>query len=741
MPDNQVQSDKFELLRQQAETLIQQQPDEHSHIPGNPLELIHELKVHQTELRVQNEELQQAQQELSELQQQFENLYEFAPCGYVTLNPQGLITRANRMAVKLLGTDKSQLWNMSLSRFIVPAWEKLFFAARQRAEKSGEKQSVELLLKREHKSQLWVLMDIEAGQSRDHEPMEWRVVLVDIHERKQAEDILWRQQRSISMNKRIAQIFLMSDHDQLFPDVLDVLLEILESRYGYFGYIDDAGDLVCPSMTRSVYEQCQMPDKQIVFPRAAWNGLWGRSLLERKTQMANSDLQVPDGHLPLENALAVPILLQDRLVGQFVVADKPGGYNGYDKELLESAAVQTAPILQAYLEQTRRNSEQEILERQFRQAQKMEALGTLAGGVAHDFNNILASMIGFTELALEETPGDSLVSENLREVLSAGYRAKDLVKQILTISRREEQAKQAVEINLLLKEALKMLRSTMPPSIDIREQICEEPLLIWADPTQIHQVVLNLATNALQAMNNEQGLLEIDLREISLEEGDDRQGPELSPGRYACLTIRDTGSGIPEDQLDQIFEPYFTTKTQGTGTGLGLSVVHGIVKSHGGHIAVSSESGKGTAFFVHLPLTREKPNMGPDHEEAARPVDGGHILVVDDETPVVKLLEQRLQRLGYTVTARTDSEQALQAFRDSPEAFDLIFTDLAMPELDGRSLAAAAKDIRADIPVLVCSGYTKQVEDLQSDGNVDAVLMKPIDSAELAKTIKSVLGA
>jgi PAS domain S-box-containing protein len=683
----------------------------------------------------------QGQSDKSELQQQFENLYEFAPCGYVTLNPQGLITRANRMAVKLLGTEKSQLWNMSLSRFIVPAWEKLFFAARQRAEKSGEKQSVELLLKREHKSQLWVLMNIEAGQSRDHEPMEWRVVLVDIHERKQAEDILWRQQRSISMNKRIAQIFLMSDQEQLFPDVLDVLLDILDSRYGYFGYIDDAGDLVCPSMTRSVYEQCRMPDKQIVFPRAAWNGLWGRSLLERKTQMANSDLQVPDGHLPLENALAVPILLQDRLVGQFVVADKPGGYNGYDKELLESAAVQTAPILQAYLEQTRRNSEQEILERQFRQAQKMEALGTLAGGVAHDFNNILASMIGFTELALEETPGDSLVSENLREVLSAGYRAKELVKQILTISRREEQAKQAVEINLLLKEALKMLRSTMPPSIDIREQICEEPLLIWADPTQIHQVVLNLATNALQAMNNEQGLLEIDLREISLEEGDDRQGPELSPGRYACLTIRDTGSGIPEDQLDQIFEPYFTTKTQGTGTGLGLSVVHGIVKFHGGHIAVSSEPGKGTAFFVHLPLTREKPNMVPDHEEVARPVDGGHILVVDDETPVVKLLEQRLQRLGYTVTARTDSEQALQAFRDSPEAFDLILTDLAMPEMDGSSLAAAAKDIRADIPVLMCSGYTKHVEDLQSNGNVDAVLMKPTDSAELAQTIKSVLGA
>lgn len=683
----------------------------------------------------------QGQSDKSELQQQFENLYEFAPCGYVTLNPQGLITRANRMAVKLLGTEKSQLWNMSLSRFIVPAWEKLFFAARQRAEKSGEKQSVELLLKREHKSQLWVLMNIEAGQSRDHEPMEWRVVLVDIHERKQAEDILWRQQRSISMNKRIAQIFLMSDQEQLFPDVLDVLLDILDSRYGYFGYIDDAGDLVCPSMTRSVYEQCRMPDKQIVFPRAAWNGLWGRSLLERKTQMANSDLQVPDGHLPLENALAVPILLQDRLVGQFVVADKPGGYNGYDKELLESAAVQTAPILQAYLEQSRRNSEQEILERQFRQAQKMEALGTLAGGVAHDFNNILASMIGFTELALEETPGDSLVSENLREVLSAGYRAKDLVNQILTISRREEQAKQAVEINLLLKEALKMLRSTMPPSIDIREQICEEPLLIWADPTQIHQVVLNLATNALQAMNNEQGLLEIDLREISLEEGDDRQGPELSPCRYACLTIRDTGSGIPEDQLDQIFEPYFTTKTQGTGTGLGLSVVHGIVKSHGGHIAVSSESGQGTAFFVHLPLTREKPNMVPDHEEVARPVDGGHILVVDDETPVVKLLEQRLQRLGYTVTARTDSEQALQAFRDSPEAFDLILTDLAMPEMDGSSLAAAAKDIRADIPVLMCSGYTKHVEDLQSNGNVDAVLMKPTDSAELAQTIKSVLGA
>ncbi len=349
MPDNQGQSDKFDLLRQQAETLIQQQPDEHSHIPGNPLELIHELKIHQAELQVQNEELKQAQQEISALHQKFENLYEFAPCGYLTLNAQGIITRANRMAAKLLDMEKTKLWDLAFSRFIVPAWEQLFFSVRQKAEKTGEKQSVELLLKRRQKPQLWVLLDIEADQSLDQEQTEWRVVLVDIHERKQAEDILLRQQRSITMNKRIAQIFLLSDQDQLFSDVLDVILEMLDSCFGYFGYIDDSGDLVCPSMTRSVYEQCQMPDKQIVFPRAAWNGLWGRSLLERKTLMANSDLQVPEGHLPLENALAVPILRQDTLIGQFVVADKPGGYNGYDKELLESAAVQTAPILQAYL--------------------------------------------------------------------------------------------------------------------------------------------------------------------------------------------------------------------------------------------------------------------------------------------------------------------------------------------------------------------------------------------------------
>ena len=739
MSDQEKQSESLDRLREQAEERLKQHSADGQSVPAEPTELSHELEVHQTELRIQNEELKRAQQELSALHREYEYLYEFAPCGYLTLNAQGIITRANRMAVNLLGYPQSDLKRMSFSRFIVHGWEGLFFTARQKAEKTGEKQSVELLLQQDQDARLWVLLDIDADRPPNKEQTQWRLVLVDIQERKQAEEILVRQQKSIAMNKRIAEVFLTSSDDSLFADVLDVLRAELDCRYGYFGYIDEAGDLICPSMTREVWDQCRVSGKDITFPRSDWGGLWGRSLLEKVTRSANSGLQLPQGHLSLPNALFVPILHQGALIGQFGLADKPEGFEESDRELLESAANQTAPILQAHLEKSRREQEREHLEQQFRQAQKMEAIGTLAGGIAHDFNNILASIIGFTELVLDEVPEDSLMRENLFEVLTAGNRAKDLVKQILNISRHENQAKQPVEINLLIKEALKMLRSTLPASIDIQSNICEQPLIARADPTQIHQVVMNLATNALQAMSGQEGRLEVGLGPLSLETGNEDLLPELGPGSYACLSVRDTGRGIPEDRLDAIFEPYFTTKEKGTGTGLGLAVVHGIVKSHHGGIRVSSEPGKGSTFWVYLPLSREEQPEIAKQESEALPVDGEHVLVVDDEPPIVKLLEKSLHRLGYDVTAKTDSQKALQTFRESPDTVDLVLTDMSMPGMNGDQLAAAIKDLRPDVPILVCTGYNHTITAENRNSNIDGFLSKPVKTAELAKKIRSLL--
>ncbi|HMA66376.1 MAG TPA: PAS domain S-box protein, partial [Desulfosalsimonadaceae bacterium] len=327
-------------------------------------------------------------------------------------------------------------------------------------------------------------------------------------------------------------------------------------------------------------------------------------------------------------------------------------------------------------ERKQAEQEKEKLNAQLRHAQQMEAIGTLAGGIAHDFNNILFSVIGYTELSLEETKKDTQLHKNLSEVLKGANRARDLVRQILTLSRYNEQQKKPFALTAIVKEALKMLRSTIPASIDFQENICSEQLIVRGDPTQIHQVIINLVTNAAHAMTEMEGLLEFCVQPASLDQRISEKYPDIAPGDYAEITVSDTGVGMDEQALNKIFEPYFTTKDQGEGTGLGLSVVHGIVKSHGGCIVVSSEPGRGSTFHVYLPLdARQDAQMAAQSTELP-PTGNENILLTDDELPIAEMQQQSLERLGYNVTVHTDSRQALDAFRAAPEAFDLIVTDM-----------------------------------------------------------------
>ncbi len=384
-------------------------------------------------------------------------------------------------------------------------------------------------------------------------------------------------------------------------------------------------------------------------------------------------------------------------------------------------------------------SERRRLQNQLHQSQKMEALGTLAGGIAHDFNNILSAVIGYTDIALSQTIKGDFMHESLTEVLAAGNRAKDLVGQILAISRHEDQQMQVLLINPLVKEALKMLRSTMPTSIEFRETIPSSPLAVFMNPTQLHQVIMNLATNAMQAMVDQEGVLTVSLDEVHVDAESDRTQPDLGPGRYARLVVSDTGKGIPKSLLDKIFEPYFTTKEKGTGTGLGLSVVQGIVKSHAGHLRVDSEPGQGSAFHVYLPLREE---AAPALQDApAGPMPGGseRILFVDDEASIAKMQEFSLGRLGYRVTAHTDSLEALETFRASPEGFDLLITDMTMPKMTGDKLAASVKELRPGIPVILCTGFSEKINVQSDNRNIDGFLMKPADASTMAATIRKVL--
>jgi len=375
---------------------------------------------------------------------------------------------------------------------------------------------------------------------------------------------------------------------------------------------------------------------------------------------------------------------------------------------------------------------------QLQQAQRVEAIGTLAGGIAHDFNNILSSVIGYTELALDAVGGNTVLAGYLKEVYTAGHRAKNLIKQILTFARQSDKEIKPVQISVIVKETLKFLRSSIPTTIEIRHNI-ESNSLIMGDSTQIHQILMNLCTNAFQAMEENGGVLNIGLTDVRLDADFTKQYEDFNPGDYLKLSVSDTGSGISPEIMSSIFEPYFTTKATGDGTGVGLATVNGIVKKYGGEIIVESEVEKGSTFSVYLPVTRKLTETKPYNGEAF-PAGNKSILVVDDEVPVARMFCGLLKSLGYSVAMSTSSIEALALFRTKPNDFDLVITDMTMPNMTGDRLAIELMKIRPDIPVILCTGYNKKISDESaSEMGIKAFVYKPIVKADLAKTVRKVL--
>jgi signal transduction histidine kinase/CheY-like chemotaxis protein len=387
----------------------------------------------------------------------------------------------------------------------------------------------------------------------------------------------------------------------------------------------------------------------------------------------------------------------------------------------------------------RRNAiEKDALEKKLRQSQKLEAIGNLAGGIAHDFNNILASIIGFTELVLEEVEKGSNTEDSLQEVYIAAKRARDLVKQILAFARQSSEEIKPVQVAPIAKEVLKFIRSSTPSTIEIRQKI-QSNSFIMGNSTQIHQVLMNLCTNAAYSMENQGGILSVELQDVSINPENVHQNMDLKVGSYVELKVSDTGSGIPPEIIDSIFEPYFTTKGPGEGTGMGLALVHGIAESYGGKITVDSQINKGTSFILYLPIKKTARSQSHYRPEIL-PSGTERILFVDDEEPITKMGSRNLESLGYSVTSRTSSVEALALFRSKPNDFDLVISDMTMPSMTGDKLATELMNIRSNIPIIICTGYSKKIsEDSAAEIGIKAFAYKPIVKVDLAKTVRKVL--
>ncbi|MBW1680965.1 MAG: PAS domain S-box protein [Deltaproteobacteria bacterium] len=408
----------------------------------------------------------------------------------------------------------------------------------------------------------------------------------------------------------------------------------------------------------------------------------------------------------------------------------------------ESEESDVLAIAEDVTERKKAEEEKIRLEKELRRAQKMEAIGTLAGGIAHDFNNILAAIIGISELAQMETPEGSLLHTHLGQVLAAGLRARDLVKQILAFSRQNSEQLIPMSIHPVVKEGLKLLRSSLPTTIKINRYIKKGPELILGDPTQIHQILMNLCTNAEHAMREKGGTLDVKLERVDIDEAMAALHQHLQPGPYMRLEVSDTGKGIDPEVKDRIFDPYFTTKESWEGTGLGLAVVQGIVQTHGGAIIVESEVGKGTTFGVYFPIIEGEKEGVQEQEkvERALPTGNERILFIDDEEMLVEVGKGILEQLGYDVTVRTSSLEALELFKAKSGYFDLVITDMSMPNMTGEHLSRELMKIRPGTPIILCTGFSHVISKEKARAiGIRSFAMKPLISKDLAQTVRRVL--
>jgi PAS domain S-box-containing protein len=627
----------------------------------------------------------QVEEALRESEERYKDLYENANDIIITLDLEGKVTSANRKARQVFGYDEETAKVLDLSNFLTPASRASVASiiSRALAEESDllDEQPWEFEAVTRDCAPLY--LEVRARLIWQHTSVVGiQAIARDITERKQAE--AQRRKLQTAIDAAIEAVYVLST--------------------------DGTIEYVNPAFCRmSGYTAAEIISQNISMLRGGMFRLGAikKALTEGRAWSGHGLGKKKDGTLLHVDVTVSPV---------FDAAGTIINYVGVSHDITEEIR----------------------LESELRQAHKMEAIGTLAGGIAHDFNNILAAIIGFTEMAIDDARKGTLLKRSMQQVLKAGLRGRDLARQILTFSRKTEYERKPLALAPLVKETVKLLRASLPPTVDIVLDITGESDTILAEPSEIQQVLMNLGTNAAHAMRENGGVMEIRISDVefiagvSLPEG-------IAPGSYVQIAVKDTGAGMAPEVKEKIFEPFFTTNAAGQGTGLGLSVVHQIVKNLKGDITVSSQPGKGSTFTVFL--TKAKGEALAE-EKIAEPALLGkeRILLVEDEEALVEMAKEMLERRGYNVTGATNGAQALEMFSDHPVRFDLVITDQIMPGMTGAELARKLLAIRPDVPIILMTGHNEALSDREAQAaGAMALLMKPFGSEEIARTIRSVL--
>ena len=627
-------------------------------------------------------DLKQIENALKESEQKFKTMFDQAPLSYQSLDEDGNFKVVNQTWLNLLGYSHEEVIGKSFGDFLHPDWKDHFKENFPRFKAIGEILGIEFEMIKKDGSLILVSFHGKISKDKNGNFQQTHCVFQDITKRNQMEEALKKS-------------------EQKYQTIMESMKEPL-----YIGSQDFIIKYMNPAMIKRT----------------------GHDATGEHCFKAIHDLDKKCPWCHYEDIIEGNALELD------VVSPKDN----------HSFHISTTPFVSndgsiSSLNVFRDITEFKKMENQLQQSQKMESIGTLAGGIAHDFNNILFPILGYTEMLLEDVPEESPFKESLNEIYISALRAKDLVKQILTFSRQENSELKLLKMQPIIKETLKLIRSTIPTTIKIKQDIKSDCGVIKADPTQIHQIIMNIATNAYHAMADIGGELIVSLNEMELG-ALDLINPDMKPGAYAFLTIADNGIGMDKELSQKIFDPFFTTKEKGKGTGMGLSVVHGIIKKLNGGIQVDSKPGKGTQFHVYLPVEKSLSKEQETNSKAKIQDGIEQILLVDDEEAILTMEKKMLERLGYQVTSRTSSIEALESFRAAPKKFDLVITDMAMPNMPGDILAIELTKIRPDIPVLLCTGFSETMSEAKAASlGIKDFLLKPIIIKDLSQKIREVL--